>query len=82
MARLFRGYEDALARTVEIADAAGSISRSSNTSTRRFRSRSGMTPQERLAQLAWEGAARKFAKNASPPDGGRGRGPIAVAMGG
>ncbi len=65
MARLFRGYPDALARSLEIA-------RRCPFSLDELRyeypeepvppqSRmAGMTPQERLAALAWEGAAERF----------------------
>ena len=81
MARLFRGYEDALARSLEI------VARC------RFcldelryeypeepvppQSRmGGMTPQQRLAALAWEGAAERFGKPkfSLSPTGGEGWG--------
>jgi error-prone DNA polymerase len=60
MARLFRFHEDALARTLEIA-------RRCRFSLDELRYEypeepvpDGMTPQQRLAALAWEGAAERF----------------------
>ena len=60
MARLFRGYESALAASLEIV-------RRCRFSLDELRYEypeepvpPGMTPQSRLAQLAWEGAARRF----------------------
>ena len=60
MARLFRGHEDALARSLEIA-------RRCRFSLDELRYEypeepvpDGMTPQQRLAALAWEGAAARF----------------------
>jgi error-prone DNA polymerase len=60
MARLFRGYEDALARTVEIAERCRFDLGDLKYEYPEVPVPPGMTPQERLAQLAWEGAARKF----------------------
>jgi error-prone DNA polymerase len=79
MARLFRGYEDAVARSLEIA-------RRCRFSLDELRyeypdetAADGRTPQQRLADLAWEGAAERFAPKSSapttepsPPIGGRG----------
>src|SRR5438874_706239 len=70
MARLFRGYEAALARSLEIVERC----RFSLDELRYEypeepvpQSRmAGMTPQQRLAQLAWQGAAERFSKNPSP----------------
>jgi len=60
MARLFRGYEDALARSLEIV-------RRCSFSLDELRYEypeepipDDMTPQERLAALAWEGARERF----------------------
>src|SRR5205823_9289992 len=60
MARLFRGYENSLARTVEIAERCRF-----NLDELRYEYPEepvpdGMTPQQRLAQLAWQGAVEKF----------------------
>ncbi|HEY1795210.1 MAG TPA: error-prone DNA polymerase [Stellaceae bacterium] len=73
MARLFRGHEDALARTVEIAERCRFDLEELQYEYPEVPVPPGMTPQERLAQLAWEGAARKYAENPSPPNEGRGR---------
>src|SRR5438132_9178604 len=77
MARLFRGHEDALARSLEIA-------RRCRFSLDELRYEypeepvpDGMTPQQRLAQLAWQGAAERFAINPSPPFRAEREGPIA-----
>ena len=81
MARLFRGHEDAVARSLEIA-------RRCRFSLDELRyeypdetAADGRTPQQRLADLAWEGAAERFAPKSSapitepsPPNGGRGQG--------
>ena len=60
MARLFRGHPDALARSLEIV-------RRCRFSLDELRYEypdepvpRGMTPQQRLAALAWEGAAERF----------------------
>ena len=81
MARLFHGHEDAVARSLEIA-------RRCRFSLDELRyeypdetAADGRTPQQRLADLAWEGAAERFAPKSSapitepsPPNGGRGQG--------
>ncbi len=63
MARLFRGYEDALARTVEIAERCRFDLGELKYEYPEVPVPPGMTPQERLAQLAWEGATRRFPKH-------------------
>jgi len=63
MARLFRGYEDALARTVEIAERCRFDLAELKYEYPEVPVPLGMTPQSRLAQLTWEGAARRFPKN-------------------
>src|SRR5208282_1203773 len=67
MARLFRGCEDALARSLEIV-------RRCPFSLDELRYEypeepvpDGMTAQERLAALAWEGARERFSKRPFPP---------------
>jgi error-prone DNA polymerase len=77
MARLFRFYPDALARSGEIA-----VRCRFSLDELRYeypeepvppQSRmAGMTPQQRLAVLAWQGAIERFSKSPSPPDGGEG----------
>ncbi|MGA8550010.1 MAG: PHP domain-containing protein, partial [Stellaceae bacterium] len=63
MARLFRGHEDAVARSLEIA-------RRCRFSLDELRyeypdetAADGRTPQQRLADLAWEGAKKRFSQN-------------------
>ncbi|HML11243.1 MAG TPA: error-prone DNA polymerase, partial [Stellaceae bacterium] len=63
MARLFRGHEAALAASVEIAERCRFSLDELKYEYPEEPVPSGMTPQSRLAQLAWEGAARRF------PDG-------------
>ncbi len=60
MARLFRGYESALAASVEIARRCRSSLGELRYEYPEEPVPPGMTPQSRLAQLAWEGAAKKF----------------------
>jgi error-prone DNA polymerase len=63
MARLFRGYETALAASLEIAER---CSFSLNELQYEYPEEPvppGMTPQQHLAELAWQGAAEKFANN-------------------
>jgi error-prone DNA polymerase len=61
MARLFRGYEDALARTVEIAERCRFSLDELRYEYPEEPVPDGMTPQQRLAQLAWAGAQERFA---------------------
>jgi len=75
MARLFRGHEDALVRSLEIA-------RRCRFSLDELRYEypeepvpDGMTAQQRLAALAWEGAAARFPAKPSPPFRGEREGP-------
>jgi error-prone DNA polymerase len=67
MARLFRGYEDAVARSLD-------ISRRCRFSLDELRyeypdetAADGRTPQQRLAELAWAGAKERFCREPSPP---------------
>jgi len=61
MARLFRGYEDALVRTIEIAERCHFGLDELQYEYPEEPVPEGMTPQQRLAQLAWAGATEKFA---------------------
>jgi error-prone DNA polymerase len=70
MARLFRGHEDAVARSREIA-------RRCRFSLDELRyeypdetAADGRTPQQRLAELAWEGAAERFHSSVTPAEAG------------
>jgi error-prone DNA polymerase len=65
MARLFRGHEDALARTVEIAERCRFDLKELQYEYPEVPVPPGMTPQERLAQLAREGAVRRFPEGVS-----------------
>ena len=60
MARLFRGHETALAASLEIAARCRFSLGDLKYEYPEEPVPSGMTPQQRLAQLAWEGAAKKF----------------------
>ncbi|HVB18632.1 MAG TPA: error-prone DNA polymerase [Stellaceae bacterium] len=82
MARLFRGHEDALARTLEIA---GRCHFSLDELRYEYPEEpvppesgmAGMTPQQRLAVLAWQGAEERFSAHPSPPFRGEREGPVA-----
>jgi error-prone DNA polymerase len=90
MRRLFRGHEDAVGRSLDIA-------RRCRFSLDELRyeypdetAADGRTPQQRLADLAWTGAAEKFGCNPSsdpfpksrpsPPVGGQGEGGLPAAV--
>jgi error-prone DNA polymerase len=79
MARLFRGYESALGAGLEIATRCRFSLDELQYEYPEEPVPPGMTPQSRLAQLTWQGAAEKFSTNPSPPIGGRGRGPARSA---
>jgi len=68
MARLFRGYQDALARSLEIVARCRFSLDELRYEYPEEPVPDGMTPQRHLAALAWEGAAERFAVN--PPCGG------------
>jgi error-prone DNA polymerase len=63
MARLFRGYEDALAKSLEIVARCRFGLDELQYEYPEEPVPPGMTPQQRLAQLAWQGAAEKFPAN-------------------
>jgi error-prone DNA polymerase len=60
MARLFRGHEDALARTLEIVERCHFSLDELRYEYPEEPVPHGMTPQQRLAQLTWEGARERF----------------------
>ncbi|NBW12413.1 MAG: DNA polymerase III subunit alpha [Caulobacteraceae bacterium] len=60
MHRLFRDYPEALARTLEIADRCRFSLDALRYQYPDEISTPGMTPQQTLAQLTWEGAARRY----------------------
>jgi error-prone DNA polymerase len=77
MARLFRGYGGALAASVEIAERCCFSLGELRYEYPEVPVPPGMTPQQRLAQLAWQGAIEKFSEIPSPPFRGEREGPIA-----
>ena len=74
MARLFHGYEDALARSLEIVERCRFSLDELQYEYPEEPVPDGMTPQQRLAELAWAGAMKKFAnqKFSLSPTGGEG----------
>ncbi|MBV8889075.1 MAG: DNA polymerase III subunit alpha [Alphaproteobacteria bacterium] len=74
MARLFRNFPDALARTLDIAARCRFSLDELRYEYPEEPVPDGMTPQQRLAQLAWQGAAERLGIRPSPPTGGRGKG--------
>jgi error-prone DNA polymerase len=74
--RLFRGYEDAVARTLEIVERCQFSLEELKYEYPEEPVPDGMTPQQRLAQLTWEGARERFSRNPSPAVRER-EGPIA-----
>jgi error-prone DNA polymerase len=66
MARLFRGYEEAVARTLEIAARCRFNLEELKYEYPEEPVPAGMTPQQRLAQLTWAGAAERFSQSPSP----------------
>jgi error-prone DNA polymerase len=67
MARLFRGHEDAVERSLEIAERCRFSLDELCYEYPEEPVPEGMTPQQRLAELAWRGAAERFLKSPSPP---------------
>ncbi len=74
MARLFRGHEDAVARTAEIVERCRFSLDELRYEYPEEPIPDGMTPQQYLASLAWEGARERFTKKSLPPTGERGSG--------
>jgi error-prone DNA polymerase len=73
MARLFRGHPDALARSLEIVARCRFSLDELRYEYPEEPAPDGMTPQQRLAALAWAGAAERFAVSSlSPPMEGEG----------
>jgi error-prone DNA polymerase len=73
MARLFRGCEDALGRSLDIAARCRF-----NLDELRYEypdetGEDGASAQQRLTELAWAGARERFASKPSPSTGGRGK---------
>ena len=77
MARLFRGHQDAVARSLEIVERCRFSLDELRYEYPDETAEDGRTPQQRLADLAWEGAAERFWKSPSPPFRGEREGPVA-----
>ena len=77
MARLFRGHEDALARSLEIVARCRFSLKELQYEYPEEPVPPGMTPQQWLTELTWKGAAERFATNPSPPFRGEREGPSA-----
>jgi error-prone DNA polymerase len=75
MARLFRGCEHAVERSLEIVERCRFSLDELRYEYPEEPVPEGMTPQQRLAELTWQGAAERFSVNPSRPLGGRGGGP-------
>src|SRR5690348_4957167 len=82
MARLFRGREDAVERTLEIVERCHFSLDELRYEYPEEPVPEGQTPQQRLAELTWEGAAERFQCSGPPniplsaPGGGEGRGEV------
>ena len=79
MARLFRGHEDAVERSLEIAERCRFSLDELRYEYPEEPVPKGMTPQQRLAALTWQGAAERFSKSPSPPFSGEREGPALKA---
>ena len=77
MARLFRGHQDAVARSLEIVARCHFSLDELRYEYPDETAEDGRTPQQRLADLAWAGAAERFRKSPSPPFRGEREGPVA-----
>ena len=77
MARLFRGHQDAVARSLEIVERCRFSLDELRYEYPDETAEDGRTPQQRLADLAWEGAAERFRKSPSLPFRGEREGPVA-----
>ena len=77
MARLFRGHQDAVARSLEIVERCRFSLDELRYEYPDETAEDGRTPQQRLADLAWAGAAERFRKSPSPPFRGEREGPVA-----
>jgi error-prone DNA polymerase len=77
MARLFRGNEDAVERSLEIVERCRFSLDELRYEYPEEMVPAGRTPQQHLTELTWEGAAERFSKNPSPPFRGEREGPVA-----
>jgi len=79
MARLFHGYEDSLARSLEIVERCRFGLDELQYEYPEEPVPPGMTPQQWLTELTWKGAAERFAIKPSPPFRGEREGPAPKA---
>ena len=70
MARLFRGREDAVERTLEIVERCRFSLDELRYEYPEEPVPEGMTPQQRLADLTWQGAAERFHSSVTPAEAG------------
>src|SRR6201993_2546981 len=70
MARLFRGHEDAVERSREIVERCRFSLNELRYEYPEEPVPEGQTPQQRLAELAWQGAAERFHSSAAPAEAG------------
>ncbi len=75
MARLFRGHEDAVERSLEIVERCRFSLDELRYEYPEEPVPEGLTAQQRLAELTWKGAAERFSKSPSPPFRGEREGP-------
>jgi error-prone DNA polymerase len=75
MARLFRGYEHAVERSLEIVERCRFSLDELRYEYPEEPVPEGMTPQQRLAELTWQGATERFSQSPSPPFRGEREGP-------
>jgi error-prone DNA polymerase len=74
MVRLFRGWEHAVARSLDIAARCRFDLDELRYEYPDEVVEGGRTAQQRLADLAWAGAKERFSSKPSPPGGGKGKG--------
>src|SRR3954471_25076412 len=70
MARLFRGREDAVERTLEIVERCRFSLDELRYEYPEEPVPEGMTPQQRLTELTWQGAAERFHSSVTPAEAG------------
>ncbi|HWZ66783.1 MAG TPA: PHP domain-containing protein, partial [Stellaceae bacterium] len=76
MARLFRGREDAVERSLEIVERCRFSLDELRYEYPEEPVPEGQTPQQRLVELTWQGATERFSASPSPPCRGEREGPI------
>ena len=67
MARLFRGHEDAVERSLEIVERCRFSLDELRYEYPEEPVPEGLTPQQRVAELTWQGAVERCSKSPSPP---------------